>query len=152
MSILRSKYRIQFSWVSLGKKHVFVAWSLKWTVKDVISAFLFAYRNANKELRSRISSLPLSCLCLLCLRNLYVGWEVIQISNILDDVSKWIIFVVLRSDRLRLVHFNFSCSIAKQISQYSSSLPNKFLSQYSSSLGLAHSELKIIAFNKRNYV
>ena len=115
MSILRSKYRIQFSWVSLGKKHVFVAWSLKWTVKDVISAFLFAYRNANKKLRSRISSLPLSCICLLCLRNLYVGWEVIQISNILDDVSKWIIFVVLRSDRLRLVHFNFSSSIAKQI-------------------------------------
>ena len=115
MSILRSKYRIQFSWVSLGKKHVFVAWSLKWTVKDVISAFLFAYRNANKKLRSRISSLPLSCICLLCLRNLYVGWEVIQISNILDDVSKWIIFVVLRSDRLRLVHCNFSSSIAKQI-------------------------------------
>ena len=43
-----------------------------------------------------------------------VCWEVIQISNILDDVSKWIIFVLLRSDRLRLVHYNFSCSIAKQ--------------------------------------
>ena len=38
-----------------------------------------------------------------------------QISNILDDVSKWIIFVVLRSDRLWLVHCNFSTCIAKQI-------------------------------------
>ena len=97
------------------KSTFFVAWSLKWTVKDVISAFLFAYRYANKELRSRISSLHLSCLCLLCLRNLCVGWEVIEISNNLDDVSTWIIFVVLRSDWLRLVHCNFSSSIAKKI-------------------------------------
>ena len=59
------KYRIQFSWFLVSKKHVFVAWSLKWTVKSVTLAFLFAYRNANKELRSRIFSLPLSCLCLL---------------------------------------------------------------------------------------
>ena len=55
--------------LSLSEKHVFVASSLKWTVKRVISASLFAYRNANKELRSRICSLPPSCLCLLCLRN-----------------------------------------------------------------------------------
>ena len=38
--------------LSLSKKHVFVASSLKWTVKRVISASLFAYRNASKELRS----------------------------------------------------------------------------------------------------
>ena len=101
--------------LSLIKKHVIVAWSLKWTVKSVFSTFLFACRNANKELRSRIFSLHLSCLCLLCLRNLRVSWEVLQISNILDDVSEWIILAVLRSDRLSLVHCNFSSSIAKQI-------------------------------------
>ena len=75
----------------------------------------FAYRHANNELRWRIFSLPLSCLCLLCLLNLCVSLEVIQISNVVDDVSTWIIFVVLRSDRLRLVHCNFSSHIAKQI-------------------------------------
>ena len=55
--------------LSLSKKYAFVASSLKWTVKGVISASLFAYKKANKELRSRNCALPPSCLCLLCLRN-----------------------------------------------------------------------------------
>ena len=97
--------------LSLSKKHVFVPWRFKMDHKKSD----FAYRNTNKELRWRIFFLPLSCLCLLCLLNLCVSWEVKQISNVVDDVSKWIIFVVLRSDRLRLIHCNFSSSIAKKI-------------------------------------
>ena len=58
---------------------------------------------------------PYLFLVFVYLRNLCVSWEVIQISNILDAIFKWIISVLLRSDRLRLVHCSFSSNIAKQI-------------------------------------
>ena len=64
--------------------------------------FLFAYRNAKKELRSIF--FPYFFI-------LFVYFT----SEIYVSAERLSIFVVLRSDRLRLVPCNFSSSIAKQI-------------------------------------